>query len=158
MVFTPTHGMTDTPVYKCWGSMKHRITNPANPHYKDYGGRGLDIDPRWEQFENFLADMGDKHHGKSIERRDNDRGYWPDNCYWATQKQQTSNRRSNRYLVINGERLTCADIARKSGCKPQTIHRRLANGWSPELLLLPPDGTKRHIPYGTGIDSKRRSL
>jgi hypothetical protein len=93
-----THGKDGTQVYRCWGNVRQRITNPNAVNFGRYGGRGLDIDPRWlTSFEAFYADMGDPPSPvHSIERKDNDRGYWPDNCCWATRAEQAANTRLTR--------------------------------------------------------------
>lgn len=71
--------------------MKQRCTNPKAPNYQYYGGRGIKYCERWEKFENFLADMGVRPEGMSIERMDNDGDYEPGNCKWATQVEQVHN-------------------------------------------------------------------
>lgn len=74
--------------------MRNRITNRKSPDWEHYGGRGLDIDPRWlASFADFLADMGERPAGMTLDRIDNDRGYWPGNCRWATNITQRRNRR-----------------------------------------------------------------
>lgn len=95
-----THGRTDTTEYSSWEGMKDRCCNPNNPRYKDYGGRGITVCDRWlHSFENFYTDMGDRPSPThSIDRIDNDAGYSPDNCRWATKKEQTANRRKPKKL------------------------------------------------------------
>ena len=92
------HGLSNSPEYNSWRGMKDRCLRPSHVHFKDYGGRGVKIAASWRSsFLNFLADMGRKPSpAHSIDRRDNDAGYFPGNCRWATAKQQAANRRPPR--------------------------------------------------------------
>jgi hypothetical protein len=72
--------------------MRERCTNPKNKRFKDYGGRGIKVCDRWEQFENFYADMGIRPVGTTIDRKDNDGNYEPSNCRWATDAEQRANK------------------------------------------------------------------
>lgn len=125
-----------TPEYSVWEAMRCRCNNPAAKHYADYGGRGIKICERWDSFSLFLVDMGprpDLNH--TIERRDNNKGYEPGNCYWATYKTQASNRRDNIWLVVDGERMILTNAARHLGLQPGTLMARIRSGWSIERAL-----------------------
>lgn len=121
--------------YKCWQSMRERCLNPKSTSWPRYGGRGITICERWNDFTNFLADMGERPQGTSIDRIDNSRGYEPINCRWATNTEQQNNRSINRIVEFRGERLTLAQWGARTGIAPNTIKERLRHGWSEERAL-----------------------
>lgn len=91
---TVKHGRTRTPTYNCWANMKARCENKNRSDFKNYGGRGICVCESWSEFANFLADMGEKPGGLSIDRIDNNGNYEPGNCRWATASQQRRNQRA----------------------------------------------------------------
>jgi hypothetical protein len=95
-----THGMTGTPTYISWLCMKRRCDSPKAINYADYGQRGISYDPRWREFPNFLADVGPRPEGTSLDRVDNSKGYSKENVGWADRKTQAQNRRPRQKKVI----------------------------------------------------------
>lgn len=115
-----THGQTSSPTYHSWVAAKMRCTDPANVHYEQYGGRGIAMCDRWStSFDAFLADMGERPDGMSIERIDVNGDYSPGNCKWATPKEQANNTRYSRLIDWRGGRRNLSDIAALE-CIPRT--------------------------------------
>ena len=86
-----------TPTYLSWDNMIQRCTNPNRPEYPYYGGRGITVCDRWRSYENFLADMGERPDGLTLDRINNDGNYEPGNCRWADRETQVRNRRRSSY-------------------------------------------------------------
>lgn len=118
---TTTHGLSRTRTYRIWIKMRDRCENPRSDNYPDYGGRGITVCERWREFPNFLADMGHAPDGQSLDRIDNDRGYEPTNCRWATKTVQLNNTRRNRLVTIDGHEmpLTAAIALLRRMAKPK---------------------------------------
>jgi hypothetical protein len=132
-----THGMTNTRVYRIWSGMLSRCNNPRSQQYAYYGARGIKVCRRWRKFENFLSDMGFPAADMSLDRIDGDGDYSPKNCRWATQKEQSVNRRNVRALTHNGVTLSVLGWSRALGIHASTMHGRIINGFPPEKLFAP---------------------
>lgn len=127
---TRTHGLTNTSAFKLWSSMIMRCTNPNDKSFPRYGGRGIKVCERWMKFENFLADMGDRPNGLTLDRIDNSGIYEPSNCRWATATEQSRNKRNNRVIAISGRSQCLTDWAKEVGVNEVTVQSRLARGWT----------------------------
>ena len=139
MINVKTHGHArqhnHSPTYKVWAGMKKRCSTPSMTAYKYYGGRGIIVCERWQKFENFLYDMGEKPEGLSIDRIDQNGNYEPSNCRWASTKTQMRNRRNSRSISAFGETKTIPEWAESTGLSYYTIYLRLKSGVSPEDAL-----------------------
>lgn len=138
-----THGYAirgkNDATYTSWRSMLARCQNPNNTAYSYYGERGIKVCERWFKFENFLADMGERPKGLTLERIENDKGYYQTNCKWATRKEQNNNTRSNVFVTYNGKTQTISEWARESNMNHSCLLRRINKGWPVEkALTMPP--------------------
>lgn len=132
------HGMYGTPTYRSWRSMTDRCANPNTPNYPRYGGRGIEVHAAWRDFEVFFRDMGERPAGTSLDRIDNDGHYTPENCRWATARQQQRNKASNHFLTVDGATRCITDWAEVTGIQKVTIKARLRSGWSHRDAVLAP--------------------
>lgn len=133
------HGMWKHPAYRVWIEMRNRCQNSSNAGYHLYGGRGITVCERWEDFALFWEDMGPTwQRGLSLERIDNDGDYGPHNCRWATPFEQNRNMRSNRYIQTPWGRMTAKDAALKSGIPAGTVYQRMWASCPEDRLLIPP--------------------
>ena len=132
------HGKCRSRSYIAWQHMIDRCKNPKAKDYSGYGRRGITVCQRWESYENFLADMGEPPNGLSLERVNNNQGYFPENCRWATRKEQQSNRRVSVLIEYDGLTLTLSEWARRANLSRSSIKRRLEKGWTIEDALLTP--------------------
>ena len=128
-------------IYRAWCLMKSRCDNKKGKDYWYYGNRGISFCKKWEQFENFFADMGfPPTLDHTLDRRDNARGYSPENCRWATRKEQCDNTRRNRLISHNGKIMNIAQWAEHLGMKDITLRMRFHRGWPIERALHAPGG------------------
>jgi hypothetical protein len=119
-----------SPTFQTWSGMKKRCTNKACKDFKEYGGRGIKVCERWlDSFENFLADMGERPRGLSLGRKDNNLGYFPENCQWETLEQQANNKRNNHNIEISGVVKTISQWAREYGLPADCCFCRIRRGW-----------------------------
>ena len=133
-----THRMSHSPTYNCWRSMLARCGNPKQKDFARYGGRGITVCERWRDFAAFYADMGAKPEGMSLERKDVNAGYAPDNCCWATAAQQANNKRSNVVVEFQGQRATVSEWAQRTGLERKTLEYRIRAGWPADRALTTP--------------------
>ena len=140
-----THGMTGTPTYGSWVEMKQRCLNPNDPFFHRYGGRGITICGRWlDSFENFLADMGERPKGQTLERVKPDGNYEPGNVKWGTHAEQARNRSNNVMLTFRGETMCIAAWAERIGLPRKTLEKRLNHhGFTVEQALTLPLRSRR---------------
>jgi len=128
----------DHPLYKTWVRMRGRCNRPNVDSYPRYGGRGIKVCERWDNsFHSFAEDMGERPVGCTLDRIDNEKGYSPENCRWATKKQQSNNRRDNVFLTHKGVTKTLAQWAVATGINESTVLWRNKQGWATERVLSP---------------------
>lgn len=133
-----THGLCGQRLYNIWGCMVQRCYNERTPCYNLYGGRGIKICDEWRlDFKSFYdwAMANGYKDDLTIDRIDNDKGYFPNNCRWITAKEQGNNRSTNRYLEFNGEKRTLSEWGEILGIDSETLSSRLRRGWSIEKTL-----------------------
>lgn len=119
-----------------WARMRDRCNNPKRDHYDRYGGRGIKVCDRWEDFALFLEDMGPRPPGATIERKDNDGNYEPENCHWATMVQQQNNRSSTHKITWQDQTHSLKEWAKILGRSQYSMSTRLnRDGWTEEEVL-----------------------
>jgi hypothetical protein len=132
--------MSKHPAHRAWCAIRYRCQLPTHQAWKNYGARGITVCTRWTSFENFWADMGPTYRlGLTLERRDNNKGYNPGNCYWTTYRTQNNNTRRNRRIQTPWGKMTVAEAAQRSGLGKTTLHYRLQHHWPVTDLFIPAD-------------------
>lgn len=126
-----THGLTSSPLYSVWSGMIQRCANPNADNFERYGGRGITVCDDWrnhyESFHNWATESGYKK-GLSLDRRDNEKGYFPENCQWADRYSQQNNTRRNHYVTWNGITHSIAEWSRILGVNHETLRYRINHG------------------------------
>jgi hypothetical protein len=140
------HSNKGSRTYKSWKAMRRRCNCVTHHAYQKYGGRGIAIDPRWDDFAAFLEDMGERPEGTSLDRIDNDGPYHKANCRWATRTQQARNTSYNKPIEFNGETVLVSHLEDRLGLTQGTITKRLKAGWPMADAISPnrQPGKKHH--------------
>jgi hypothetical protein len=155
-----------SPTYRSWNKMTDRCRNPNSNTFEHYGGRGITVCERWLLFDNFLADMGERPDGTTLDRIDPDGGYEPSNCRWATQRMQSANKRTAVWVIYKGERICLEHLAQKLGMAAPTLRRRIEAGWPEERWDAPSQVSPNHVsrsgarslPLQTEVSRKSRLI
>lgn len=128
----PLHGDSKTALHGIWRGMLKRCNDPTDMRY---GGRGIKVDPRWESYVQFKADMGERPPGKTLERMNNSKGYSVDNCCWATPKEQANNTRRSLVLTVGSVSKTLTQWAEDLGVPYKRLYKRWRLGWEPQDIV-----------------------
>ncbi len=139
-----THGLSRTVEYVAWKNMMSRCNNPQDRAYANYGGRGIKVCESWYSFESFLADMGKRPEGMTLERDNNDANYSKENCRWASRQEQQRNTRRNVCVTVGGVARTISEWEAMSGLSRGTITYRLNQGCPADkaVTITPKPGRK----------------
>ena len=149
-----THGKSHTRLYGIWCAMKRRCYDPKNARYNSYGARGIVVCEEWknsyETFYNWAISNGYDENAPrgmcTIERKDVNKNYCPENCIWATNKEQANNTRTNRIITIDGVSRTISQWAEYTGLRASCISTRINKlGWSEYDAVMTPKGGKRNV-------------
>jgi len=126
---------THQPTYKSWQAMKSRCKCKTSGNYGRYGAQGITYDPSWEQFDNFIEDMGERPIGKTLDRIDGGKGYDKNNCRWSTPSEQQSNRKNCMHITYNGVTKTSAEWSKSLGLAKGAVWNRIKSGWTVEKAV-----------------------
>ena len=133
-----THGLSGTRLHRIWHSMYCRCYYKSTNQYKNYGGKGIEVCEEWKKdfmnFYNWAINNGYEEH-LTLDRIDNNKGYYPENCRWATVKEQANHRTTNVYYTFNGETKTGKQWCEIYNISQTTLNDRLKRGWSLEQAL-----------------------
>lgn len=143
--YMTTHGQSTHPNYHTWAGMVARCHDPTDRGFKNYGGRGIKVCNEWRTNPaKFFSDMGERPYGTSIDRIDNNKGYYPGNCRWADARTQNGNRRGCVMITHNGTTQGLGAWARQLGIGLDTLRKRIKrHSWSIKFALETPVGAYR---------------
>lgn len=131
------------PTYISWRNMKARCLYKSMGNYERYGAKGITFDPKWQSYYAFLEDMGERPEGMTLDRIDSNKGYFKENCRWATPSQQQANRRNCMHLTYKGITQTSAEWSRSLGLTKAAVWQRIVKyGWTVEQALTLPKGAR----------------
>lgn len=142
------------PLYSVWQSMRNRCNNPNHKQWRDYGGRGIKICSRWNDFHAFVDDMGPRPEGCQIDRIDVDGDYEPSNCRWVDRKTQQRNQRRTHKVTIDGVEYLAIDLAEIAGTKSEVILKRVARGLPFEEVIAPSRGREETLKLARQLSRK----
>jgi len=135
------HGMASTPTYKSWHAMIQRTQGKGG--HESYVLRNISVCKEWFVFENFVADMGLRPKGKTLDRINNSQGYSKENCRWATSLQQSNNRHNTIFVVVNDEKLSLSEACKKYNIGISCARHRLNRGMSHQETFTQPNMNMR---------------
>jgi len=140
------NGSSQLDVYNIWKGMIARCHKPQNEAYEDYGGRGIVVCKRWHNIANFIADMKERPSSQhTIDRIDNNKGYSPNNCRWATRVEQGRNKRNNKIIKINGVEKCLSEWVEQYKTQHSMVYARIfRRGWDPVKALTEPSQRQKH--------------
>ena len=130
-----THGQSGSRTYIAWSNMMSRCNNSNRPDYPYYGGRGIAVCDRWTSFENFVADMGERPQGMTLDRIDVNGNYEPSNCRWDSRLRQARNRRSNHVVSYKGMTGSLSEVCETFSMDQRLVWERLSRGWTIERAI-----------------------
>lgn len=141
-----THGLSKSPVYAVFRAMHQRCEDPTHDHYRNYGGRGIRVCRRWsgaDGFFNFIEDMGIPPRGLSLERKDPNKNYTPENCCWVPIAKQARNKQYHARVEWEGKTWLLIELAEHVGLPYKEVHRRIRRGWTVARAISQPLRTRR---------------
>lgn len=151
-----THGHTVgglSPTYTSWVSMHARCKDESARSYKYYGAKGIKVDSRWDDFATFLADMGERPEGTTLDRRESHKDYGPDNCRWSDGKTQNRNRAHLRRHTYSGKSLLLSEWAEETGISFKVLLARVScSGWDIARAIETPVVTNAQAMDTVGVD------